>query len=142
MNNTGLLRENNQWAITAKKDANQSWHGAMITFSDQQEGPRSSKRPGQRQYNQLAFVNAMAPSINDRPDQTGLIEQAQTSKENAVVMNKMLIKIEQGSEVLQPEGYKIRVTQEPKRVFPLSDNFEKTIDSNFHAKNEDLPFLV
>ena len=97
-----LACKNNQWAITAKKDANQNWHCAMVTFVDQQEGRHSSKRPGGRQYNLLAFGNAMAPSISDRPDQTGLNEQAEQAKANAVIMNKMLTKIEQGSDVLQP----------------------------------------
>ena len=137
-----LASKNNQWAITANPDEHQNWHGAMLTFVDQQEGRHSSQRPGARRYNVLAFHTAMARSIHDRPDQTGPFEQAQKSKNNSVIMNKMLIRIEQGNEVLQSDEYKIRVTQEPKRVFPLSDKFEKTIDSNFHIKNEDLPLLV
>ena len=135
----------NQWAITSKKNVPPNWHGAMTTYVDQQTGRHSSDRPAGRQYNLLAFESAMVPatpSINDRPDQTGLTEQAQQAKENAVVMNRVLTKIEQGSEVLQPEEYKIRVTQEPKRVFPMSDVMETTLGSSFHTKNEDLPPIV
>ena len=140
-----LACRKNQWAITSKKNAPSNWHGAMTTYVDQQTGRHSSDRPAGRQYNLLAFESAMVPatpSINDRPDQTGLTEQAQQAKENAVVMNRVLTKIEQGSEVLQPEEYKIRVTQEPKRVFPMSDVMETTLDSSFHAKNEDVPPIV
>ena len=113
-----------------KENAPSNWHGAMTTYVDQQTGRHSSDRPAGRQYNLLAFESAMVPatpSISDRPDQTGLTEQAQQAKENAVVMNRVLTKIEQGSEVLQPEEYKIRVTQEPKRVFPMSDVMETTL---------------
>ena len=58
----------------------------MTTYVDQQVGRRSSDRAAGRQYNLLAFESAMVPatpSINDRPDQTGLTEQAQQAKENA-----------------------------------------------------------
>ena len=130
---------NNQWAITSKKDAKQNWHGVVKTYVDQQDGRHSSKRPGGRQYNLLAFGTYMAPSISDRPDQTGLTERAQQANDNAGVMNKVLTKIEQGSEFLQPEEYEIRFTQEPKRAFPMSDVFETKLDSTFQAKNEDLP---
>ena len=112
-NVTGILRTGTiNGPFTANPDDKQNWHGAMLTFVDQQEGRHSSQRPGARHYNVLAFHSAMAPSIHDRPDQTGPFEQAQKSKSNAVIMNKMLIKIEQGNEVLPSEEYKIRVTTE------------------------------
>ena len=129
-----------QWAITSRKGACGSY-GAITTYVGQQGGEDG------RQSNLLAYESTMtsqSPTINDRPDQTGqiAIEQTKQAKRNAIVMNKMLTKIDQGREVLRTEEYKIAVKQEPKRVFPFSDVMEATLDDKFHAKNEDLPKIT
>ena len=81
-------------------------------------------------------MTSQSPTINDRPDQAGQIamEQSKQAKQNAIVMNKMLTKIDQGKDALQTDEYKIAVKQKPKRVFPFSNVMEATLDDTFHAK--------